>query len=238
MNYGDLYKNWKGWTDSSFASLNDSQAAYYRAELGSISKELNSSSKVLEIGFGNGPFLKFATLQGWEVTGVETNKLLHELALADGYKSILSSNLDQLEDSTFDLVAVFDVIEHIPKSELIEFFSKVNALLKPDGVFISTFPNGDSPFSLYNQNGDLTHETHIGSQAIKFLAETTGFNITKIRPPAQPLFPRSIVKFAHSLVSRPLRFMIDSVVRVIWYPTSPHVHFTSNVITTILKKKS
>ncbi|MDB2659549.1 class I SAM-dependent methyltransferase [Luminiphilus sp.] len=237
MDYGDTYKDWKDWSDDSFGVLKNSDNAYFKAELGGISDSLSRDSQVLEIGYGSGLFLKYARLQGWSILGVETNELLHELALKRGFKSILNKDIGELEGSVFDLVVVFDVIEHIPKSELANFFKKVHSLLKPGGTFISRFPNGDSPFGLYNQHGDLTHQTHIGSQAIEFLALEADFVIKSIRPAAEPIMTGSTIVFAHRLISRAIKFLLSTVVRLIWYPKCNYVYFASNVITTVLEKK-
>jgi hypothetical protein len=44
-------------------------------------------------------------------------------------------------------------------------------MLRNGGVFIARFPNGDSPFGLANQNGDLTHVTAIGSEKFRYLVQ-------------------------------------------------------------------
>lgn len=236
MTYDDSYNNWKNWTKENFGISKRNQISYYNAELKSICKKLNKDSKILEIGYGNGSFLNYADEKGWKIIGIEENQHLHELAIQKGFNSFLFEDLKKLKLNEFNLIVMFDVLEHLKKDELQHLFGLINNLLKPGGVFLSTFPNGDSPFSLYNQNGDLTHETHIGSQAIKFLATNNGFMIDNIRPSAQPMFTGSVLSFFHVLISRPIKWFLNFFVRLIWYPTSPYSYFAANVITVILFK--
>lgn len=47
---------------------------------------------------------------------------------------------DRLDDYLFDVIFSIEIIEHIPRTEVDAFVSKMHRLLKPDGVFIATTP--------------------------------------------------------------------------------------------------
>lgn len=167
-NYGFDYANWKGWSSDQFGYLSKSQRKYYGAEIARFVKFPQSGIRVLDIGFGSGDFLTFAGEQGWRITGTELNGGLLQLAKSHGFDVHDGANLNIFEESSFDLVVAFDVLEHIPNNEMISFLSSIQRVLKPGGVFLARFPNGDSPFGLMNQNGDVTHVNFLGRGKIDF----------------------------------------------------------------------
>jgi 2-polyprenyl-3-methyl-5-hydroxy-6-metoxy-1,4-benzoquinol methylase len=103
--------------------------------------------------------------------GIEANLELVNIAEHLGYKALHSDEMYAINADQFDLIAAFDVLEHIPQSEILNFLSQVKRMLKNGGVFIARFPNGDSPFGLANQNGELTHVTAIGSEKFRYLVQ-------------------------------------------------------------------
>jgi SAM-dependent methyltransferase len=157
--YGDRYLKWKDW--GGFGTLKKSEEAYFKAEIERTNCRFPEKSKILEIGFGNGKFLKYAFEKGWDVIGTEVNSALVDIAQEAGYVAIHTDNLSNFNDDTFDLIVAFDVLEHIEQYLIPIFISEIKRVLKAGGYFIARFPNGDSPFGLINQNGDVTHITVI-----------------------------------------------------------------------------
>ncbi len=132
---------------------------------------------MLEIGFGNGTFLKYAQQKEWDVYGTEINNELVGIAKESGFNVRQSKTVACFKDNTFDLVLAFDVLEHIPQDNLLDFLIEVKRVLKNGGFFIARFPNGDSPFGLKIQNGDVTHITSIGSGKVYYLGTATNMKV-------------------------------------------------------------
>lgn len=151
------YLHWKKWGVDNFAILNAHDKQYFDAALKYFSRQISGTPTALEIGFGNGKFLQYCTNAGWSVTGTEINPLLVKIAQEIGFNALCSSDLSQLSANQYDLVAAFDVLEHIPQNQILFLLQQINRVLKPKGVCLLRFPNGDSPFGLANQNG----ESHI-----------------------------------------------------------------------------
>lgn len=203
--YGNDYLKWKGWgQDSGFGKITKSESAYFSAEIKRTNKNFPEHCKVLEIGFGSGTFLKFARTNHWDACGVEINEELVKDAQAAGYAATHSDNLSGFADDTFDLVGDFDVLEHIPQDVIPNVIHEIKRVLKKDGVFIARFPNGDSPFGLVNQNGDITHITTIGSGKIHYFAARSNMEVYFVGGAAQPLFGAGIFHFAHRLITLPI----------------------------------
>ena len=236
MSYGDSYKNWKDWEDNSFGNLSRQDKTYYDAELKGIRSNFEGKKlNVLEIGYGNGSFLTYCKNKDWDICGLELNEELHKIALELGYQSKISTNLGDLPSSSFDIVVAFDVIEHQDREELSDFFRETHELLRPGGYFISRFPNGDSPFSLLVQNGDLTHKTFIGSESLRYLAIENNYLIEELRGSAEPIIAGSFVHFFHRLLSKPIKIFINLLLSSVYYP-GRRKDLSSICLTAILRK--
>jgi SAM-dependent methyltransferase len=200
------YTDWKQWRG--FGKLPASQERYFARELAML-RPLRGK-RILEIGFGNGGFLSFARAQGAEVHGTEMIPELVQAARQAGFDVSDGSAILQGKKhaGSFDAVVAFDVLEHMDKDELAEFFGAVHALLKPDGAFLARFPNGDSPFGRRYQNGDLTHKTAIGSGLIEHLAAVSGFRMVAVRNPRTEFLDNPLMKLGQFL-QRGLRNLVE-----------------------------
>ena len=235
MNNDNAYKKWKKWDTKSFGSLTYSEKIYYESELKSFNINKKSNLNVLEIGFGNGSFLKYANTKGWNITGVEQNRELYNSAKDSGYNVLLNEDLHKLNQEEYDLIVAFDVIEHIPKEDLVDFFKKIRNFLKKGGYFISRYPNGDSPFGLYYFNGDVTHCSFIGENFFKYLLQESNLNFLTLRPPAEPIYNGSIIVLMHRMITKPIKFVLNIFFRLVFFPNR-NVHFISGVITGISQR--
>lgn len=97
--------------------------------------------KVLDIGCGDGAFLKRAAQIGWEAWGVEPDA--KAAARLSGFK-VLQGSLPNipLPDASFDFITLSHVIEHL--HDPVAALKEIHRLLKPGGkVWIAT-PNIES----------------------------------------------------------------------------------------------
>tara|TARA_A100001011_G_C14158329_1_gene777107 strand:- start:345 stop:1061 length:717 start_codon:yes stop_codon:yes gene_type:complete len=235
--YDENYIKWQNWKYSNFGSLDNYQRKYFDKLINKIKSDKYKSFKVLEVGYGNGSFLSFAKYNKWEVHGVEVNNILLENARKKGYR-IFSSIEEAINyKEKYDLIFAFDVLEHLNTNQLEELFISINILLKHNGSFIARFPNGDSPFSLSTQNGDITHLTSVGSGKIIYLSKKYNMNIDYIGGDVVPLINSSLLKVIHRLITLPIKFIIDFFVNILFYPGDNfRISFTAKNLLVILRK--
>ncbi|MES2546343.1 MAG: class I SAM-dependent methyltransferase [Pseudomonadota bacterium] len=188
LHYGEDYLSWKDWGSSSFGKLSAMDCKYFSCEIDRAKRSFDANSTVLEIGFGNGSFLQFAKTKGWEISGTELNENLVKIAAENQFNVFHTENLTAFENTSYDLVVAFDVLEHIPQDKILLFLSEIKRILKPNGCFIARFPNGDSPFGLSHQNGDVTHVTFIGSGKIKYFVSKLDVELVTVGGEARPFF--------------------------------------------------
>ena len=173
------YEDWKGWTEDQVLPEVPSHTNhdYFSREFHRA--KVPPGSKVLEIGFGNGEFLHWAEFNGYNVLGVEVNERLYQLGKKRGFQVFLgelTGNVEGLGDD-FDVVVAFDVLEHLFKDTLLDYFDAINRCLKVGGRVIARFPNGQSPFGSYSQYGDMTHQTVLTGLRLEQIGLKTGFTM-------------------------------------------------------------
>jgi 2-polyprenyl-3-methyl-5-hydroxy-6-metoxy-1,4-benzoquinol methylase len=164
----DRYSQWKQWTSSDFLTVTAHEKLYFDGEF----KDLKlSGARVLEIGFGNGNFLRYALDRGANVSGTEflaqsvTNAQQRGIPI---YQTDLSDAL-QRSSGDFDLIVAFDVFEHMASTQIVDIFGKLELLLKPGGHVIARFPNGQSPLGRAPQYSDHTHRAVLSAPLLMHL---------------------------------------------------------------------
>jgi len=216
------YVEWKRWgLNRPFGTCSEFESRYFAAELDRIPSA--KISKVLEIGFGDGAFLAYGKTLSWMMTGIEVIPDLVQLAQDSGYQAISSEQTADLLANSFDLVVAFDVLEHIPQDDLPNLLSLIFQKLRPGGLFIARFPNGDSPLGLPFQYGDMTHVTVIGSGKLRYLAQQAKMNVVLCGAQARVIrtgYWRHTVHFAFSAV------VIWILERVVKFIVTPHLRIT------------
>lgn len=174
----DEYSSWKGWDAASFGACGKRAARYYGWHVQRLFGERGGLA-VLEVGFGNGAFMGWLREHGHRVVGVESNPVLVARARERGFEAVEELGT-VAEGAAFDLIAAFDVAEHVPAAELPGFLRALRARCAANGRLLLRFPNGDSPFGLIHQNGDLTHVSAIGRHKLQQAASMSGWRIAGI----------------------------------------------------------
>lgn len=137
-----------------------------------------SGSKVLDIGTAGGAFLDAAKQFGYDAYGMEPSMDLVARGKARGLKieqgTIESHNF---EYGSFDMVCLWDVIEHLPdpKSALVD----IRKLLKPKGILLINYPDigtWQAKFAGKRFWWLLSvHLQHFTQQTIQEICSRTGF---------------------------------------------------------------
>jgi 2-polyprenyl-3-methyl-5-hydroxy-6-metoxy-1,4-benzoquinol methylase len=171
------YSNWKGWlTEVPFGELSANQNKLFQLQLKRFHIPYRGIN-ALEIGYGNGSFVKFLIDNNSQAEGVEIQDSLLEAARAIGVP--LQASINDVTCGPYDLIVAFDVLEHLTIEELQSLFRRCESLLKKDGAMLFRFPNAESFAGLGAQNGDFTHITAIAQTKLQQIIEPFGFIIEK-----------------------------------------------------------
>ncbi|MEW6558326.1 MAG: methyltransferase domain-containing protein [Elusimicrobiota bacterium] len=100
--------------------------------------------RLLEVGCGNGGYLKFMQNLGWKVLGIDIDAEALKIAKEKFNLSVILGSLEEIKfpENSFDIIATFHVIEHIPNP--ITFLKECYRILKPKGRLIISTPNAES----------------------------------------------------------------------------------------------
>ena len=90
---------------------------------------------VLDIGCGNGRFLKHLNRSGFDCLGIDRSKEMVKKACAIGVNAKVLE-LENIQKNSFDsITAVGDVLNYMNQDELNKFFDSILKVLKKDGYF-------------------------------------------------------------------------------------------------------
>jgi len=168
------YTDWKRWPADSFGRYSKGEARYFSWLLARWHSA--PIHRALEMGFGNGNFMGFARARGITVTGLESQPELRRRAQRANFEAY-GAITELAAEHRFDLIAAFDVFEHIPQDDCIALLRDMAERLSPGGILLLRVPNGESPFGRVFQHGDLTHVTTLGLSKFEQIASQTGLEL-------------------------------------------------------------
>lgn len=139
----------------------------------------NNSAEILDIGFGFGMFMVFMKQNGYKnIYGVEYNPTQVENAKRMGFCAELITDLSEYlknNHNRFNLIHASNVVEHLPKYDLIEIFDLFYDSLKDNGKLIVVVPNIASIRGVYSRYLVLGHEVGFGETSLRQLFQVTNF---------------------------------------------------------------
>ena len=99
-----------------------------------------ADGRMLDVGCGNGRYLRRMNSLGWQCEGVEFNATAVKVCRQAGLNVFHGELKDaQLADACFDLVTARQLIEHLPDPA--GFVAEITRILKPGGRFVLITPN-------------------------------------------------------------------------------------------------
>ncbi|MGB6873383.1 MAG: class I SAM-dependent methyltransferase [Dehalococcoidia bacterium] len=134
----------------------------------------SDGKRLLDIGCGDGSFLRAIKESGWDVAGTEINP---NLELTGGL--IVKENIEELSDcAPFDCITMWHTLEHMPNIR--STLSQINSLLKPSGKLIIAVPNINSFQSKVFKSKWLPldvprHQYHFDVPSLQYCLRANGF---------------------------------------------------------------
>lgn len=149
-------------------------------------KHFKAEGRLLDVGCNIGLFLKVARDEGFDVTGVELNRECAEFGTRHFGVTIRSEYLEDAasELGSFDVITLFDVLEHIPDMD--GFIDTVKGVLKDDGVLVIQLPNLESLMARIAKSGwgwltPPDHLYHFTPDSLRRILGNHGFDIAMLR---------------------------------------------------------
>ena len=152
----------------------------FRRRLHEIQIRIKRTGYVLDIGCAAGYFLDIARARGWEVEGVEPSAYVADYAREQLRLKVHKGTLNDLHlpESAFDLVTIWDALEHVPDPR--QTLTQVYRILKPDSLLVvSTHDIGSLAARLlgrkWYQLGPHLHLYYFSPKTIRKMLTIVGF---------------------------------------------------------------
>lgn len=201
----DSYVTFKNWGESAVIQLPENFVCLLRGS-GAPLRSLD----ILDYGFGDGTFLDWAKREGHSVTGVEILPAMVAAATARGHTAFLADDDNAwVGERRFDVITLLDVMEHLDAAGFKALMALGRKALKPGGMILARFPNGDSPFFGRYHYGDLTHERPLSAGAVDQRARPEGMTVARAFNP-RPIPPG----FARAVKQR-LAYLVRDIVETV-----------------------
>lgn len=200
--YETFYEDLHGWRDYDLTS-----AGYGEWYYDCLPED--KEAKILDIGCGDGKFLFFLQQNGY--TGIEGLELSSQQA--EEARKHIKCPVYVIDDtcaflwehpSTYQIITLNDVLEHVPKKEVVSFLRAVFEALQPGGNAVINVPQVSGFTSLFCRYNDFTHETLFTEMSLRQVLSLAGFSDTRFIREKWPL------KFTP-------RHLAYRLVRLLWY---------------------
>jgi predicted SAM-dependent methyltransferase len=162
------------------------------------------------------------------------NEILRDRASKNGVTVLpvdISASLPEMTEA-FDVIAAYDVLEHIDFDSVISLMNSLEKLLKPGGHIVFRFPNGQSPFGRYLQHADYTHKSTLSSAIMTQII--SGTRLILVRDDQGSFTARgSLIQSIPSYLKHIIRKTIEKFIRVIF---DIRCELSPNIVLVLRKK--
>jgi len=176
--------------------------------------QYNQNGRLLDVGCGDGTFLRFAREAGFEVYGTEISLYAGE-RLEKLYEiPVFMGALHEAEypSEYFDVVTLYHVIEHV--DDPVRYLSETHRILKTGGLLVVACPNVKSyvfnlayllykgkRFQLFSTNDKEIHLYHFSAQTLTMLLKNNGFSLLSLGVDDPSVDPRKriVESLAHGI---------------------------------------
>ena len=141
---------------------------------------MDKNLKALDIGIGRGEMLSCFEKWGYKnYLGIDISPSTVKFCKSIGLNCELVQDTNlYLRDNkdVFELITLIDVLEHIPREDVVSFLKDINNALKDEGVLIIQVPNLQAPDGQLQMYNDVTHMVGYIEHSLQQVLIAAGFS--------------------------------------------------------------
>jgi SAM-dependent methyltransferase len=134
----------------------------------------------IDLGCGRGEFLRILGEWGWNALGVDSSPQAIERCRQEGLRATMGDVMDFLTSYRGEppaAVSGIQLIEHLPKSEWVEFLRSTHEVLRPGGAILLETVNAQNPRALSDSFfADVSHTWPAHPETLRLMARHVGFD--------------------------------------------------------------
>jgi len=147
-------------------------------------KKYKPSGSLFDLGAGWGHFMLTGQMLGYDVYGIEISEQPYLYSKNDLKLPVNHIDFfDMKEDKKFDIVTMWDVLEHIDKAD--DVIAKCARITAKDGYIVIQVPQIDSYFAKKHKDNwkmmGLDHVNYFGKKTITQLLKKHGYEVKTIK---------------------------------------------------------
>lgn len=174
----------------------------------------NRASVCLDLACGCGELVYMLEKKGYSNTfGVDISaEVLAEARMFVKGKLINADVIEYLKgqpEKTVNLITAFNLLEHLPKDEILDLLKEAGRVMAPGGCFIAMVPNAVSPFSGTTRYWDITHRLAFTQNNFYQMAQLAGLGNDIIFDEYGPM-PHGVKSFARWGIWQFVRLLLKS----------------------------
>lgn len=170
--------------------------------------------KILDIGCGRGYLLMALQSMGYtNIAGIDIDEGQIEGCKKNNVPGILVENSDEYlkeHENEYDVVILFDVLEHIPTDDTVHFLKHIRSSLKTGGILFCKVPNANNLVSSRWQYNDWTHKTSFTEYSLDFVLYHAGFDNNEISDEPH-IIQKKFISFLYFLCKKIYHFFLRAI---------------------------
>lgn len=150
---------------------------------------------LLDVGCGEGSFLKLAKQRGWNIKGTELSSFAARYVTDFLNTNIFCGDLPDAgyPENCFNAVTLWHVLEHVP--DPMRYLKVIHEILRPGGLLVLAVPNVNNlmmriayrivkrrKLKLFHRGEKELHLYHFSTKTIRSYLKKTGFACLKLSP--------------------------------------------------------